>query len=380
MKENRHKYTAKRLISFFKDLVWSFLSLFIPRKPRIIFNSSHNDNFSFNSRYLFLYYREKFPQIDIRFIINSPAKRAELESEYGDYFIGNRLFKDKLYIAQASVWVTSTMETPLMGVFYSFRRYVLNLSHGVVFKRAGVCEKNSSFLKKAYYFICRTNFTHFLTTSEHLRQAAAKIYGTSTDKIIINGFPRNDCIQRASNDSRKILYAPTWRKEGKTRLMPCEPREEKELSRVLEKYDYTLYLRHHPLFEQLEELKGKLPNRVELFSQHECTDINERIHEFEGLITDYSSIFIDSLFSGAKQAFYPYDLDDFERDVGFLFSYKENIPGPIISCLDDFDTFLSSLTQKIEEKEKIKKMKSFFFDDLGSNASERLSLLLNSKL
>ncbi len=374
--KNKNKYTSVRLKQFSQGFLFSFLSLFLNRKKRIIFNSSYNDRFNFNSKYLFLYYLENRKDIKVYFVVNDNKLRRTLSLKYGDFFIRNKTLKEKIFILQSSIWVTSTMETPILGFFYKFRRYVLHLSHGVVFKNAGVSENNTSILKKTYYFIIRSNFTQYLATSQNLAKATAKVYGTSSKHILIAGMPRNDVILNDSREKRSFLYAPTWRPFSKQYPLPCHPSQEHLLLEFLEDNNISLYIRHHPYFE-LDNYNYSSSSIIN-FDSSVCSDLSLSLNKFQGIITDYSSLFIDALLLETNLAFYDYDYELFNEKVGFLFDYHKSIPGPQVTNIEELKKFfISSLNY--EGTQKRQDLKKFFFDDTSGRYSEKLSNLLDSK-
>ncbi len=377
MLKNKNKYTSLRFKQFTQGFLYSFVAIFLPRKKRIIFNSSYNNNFNFNSKYLFLYYLKQKKNTEVFFVINDKSKRHKLIAKHGPYFISNMSIKEKLFILKSSIWITSTMETPILGVLFRFRRYVINLSHGIVFKNAGISEKNTSILKSVYYFLIRSNFTHFLATSENLRAATAKVYGTKIENILITGMPRNDVIKQATREKRSFLYAPTWRPSSIQYPLPCLPEEEELLIAFLEKNNILLYIRHHPYFE-LDEHSSFSSSSILNFNSSVCLDLSLSLNKFQGIISDYSSLFIDALLLDTSLAFYNYDQQLFEQEVGFLFNYYDYTPGPKVNSLQGLKNyFLSSLEYKPEQSRE--NIKNFFFDDTSGRYSEKLSDLIDSK-
>ena len=290
-------HNTKRLILFLKGIPFSFLSLILPRKKRIIFNSTHNENFTFNSKFLFLYFLENEKQVPFYFVINDQKKRESLTSQYGDYFIEANSFSGILFILQSKVWITSSLETPIGGFCHSFRREVIHLGHGTPIKNIGLLEKNISLLKKIYYRIVKTNFTYLISSSKVFVPIWASFLNFSQDKVFVLGQPRCDYIkeQTKENEKRKILYAPTWRPYEYNVLEPFDDFDLKKLETFLDNSDTELYLRLHPLNEKRVN-SFKFNKNIKLLDSSDCPDIIDQLDEFDILITDYSSIFFDYLY------------------------------------------------------------------------------------
>ena len=189
-------HNTKRLILFLKGIPFSFLSLILPRKKRIIFNSTHNENFTFNSKYLFEHFLKEHPEIEIKFVINIASEREKLIQQYGNYFISTHSFQGIFYALKSKIWITSTLETPVGGFGHSFRRTVIHLGHGTPIKNIGLLEKKISFTKRGYYFFAKTNFTYLISSSESLNQIWSNFLGIRKKRVLNLGQPRHDIIRQ----------------------------------------------------------------------------------------------------------------------------------------------------------------------------------------
>lgn len=79
----------------------------------IVFNSTSNEAFNFNSKYLFGYFVENEPEFDVYFVINNEIKRQELMKKYGDYFINTNTFSGMLIACRSKVWISSVLDDAL---------------------------------------------------------------------------------------------------------------------------------------------------------------------------------------------------------------------------------------------------------------------------
>ena len=131
-------YNIKRAKILLKGIFPSIIGIFLPKnKNRIIFNSTRNEFYNFNTKYLFEYFIENHPELESRFVINDEVKRKELNRQFGvenNYFIETKSLRGIWYALRAGTWVTSAFETPVGGVFLRFNRFVYLLGHGTHFK------------------------------------------------------------------------------------------------------------------------------------------------------------------------------------------------------------------------------------------------------
>ncbi len=329
-----------------KGLLPSFISLFLNRKSnRIVFNSEFNENFNHCSKHLFLYFINKHKHLECKFLINNEELKNELSLKYGDYFITSKGFKNTLYILRASTWVTSSLETPIGGLFLSFRRNVFHLGHGAPLKAIGLGESYVNPFKSIYYRLIRTNFTYFVSTSEVFDSAWRKCLNLNERRILRGAQCRNDLILNPDvkaldllnpNKRTTVIYAPTWRPFCDTKLFPFDDFEYSELNDFLIKNQIQLFLRLHPNFQMAlpEELLNM--DNIALLSKDKVEDINTILGGFDLLITDYSSIYIDYLNAFKPILFLPYDFDEYNRKIGFSIDYERYTPGPKPCTSDEF--------------------------------------------
>ncbi|QIO24099.1 CDP-glycerol glycerophosphotransferase family protein [Haloarcula sp. JP-L23] len=186
----------------------------------------------------------------------------------------------------------------------------------------------------------------------------ASAEGSHPSRYTMWGYPRFDRIQRLvageanpvlpedseavleERDYTDILYAPTH-KDGayKTSFLPFEDADSERLRDWCHEHDVRLFLRPHPK-ENVEYDHLVDDQRIFSADQTFANSATELMPYLDGLITDYSSIYI---------AFLPYDCpiifvkDDHERFLsvrGLAFDYERYFPGP---KPETFDAFLAEL-------------------------------------
>lgn len=285
-----------------------------------VFSSVDNCYYNYNSKYLFEYVKEHLPQITPLFVINEENLRRELSEQYGkEYFIETESKEGIRRVLEAGVWFTSA-GLPVYGTGLGKNRLIVNLWHGVPLKKIALMDPN---LKKAarIYFkkIFSENYTWILTTSRELVPVMAKSFQISEDRLRVWGQPRNDCIF-APPDRKQILedvypdlpeykkvvlYAPTFRDYGNTRLFPFEDFDKKVFEDFLEQEKILLLLRLH--IKEAAAADAYVSSRIRRFGSEEAGDVTGMLGMFDLLITDYSSIYIDYLLTDKPLMFLPYD-------------------------------------------------------------------------
>lgn len=314
-----------------------------------VFSSVDNCYYNYNSKYLFEYVKEHLPQITPLFVINEENLRRELSEQYGkEYFIETESKEGIRRVLEAGVWFTSA-GLPVYGTGLGKNRLIVNLWHGVPLKKIALMDPN---LKKAarIYFkkIFSENYTWILTTSRELVPVMAKSFQISEDRLRVWGQPRNDCIF-APPDRKQILedvypdlpeykkvvlYAPTFRDYGNTRLFPFEDFDKKVFEDFLEQEKILLLLRLH--IKEAAAADAYASSRIRRFGSEEAGDVTGMLGMFDLLITDYSSIYIDYLLTDKPLMFLPYDRERYLDGRGMNFDYDEVTPGPKPETMKEF--------------------------------------------
>lgn len=321
-----------------------------------IFSSVDNCYYNYNSRYLFEYVKEKLPQITPLFVINEENLRRELSEQYGqEYFIETESKAGIRRVLEAGVWFTSA-GLPVYGTGLGKNRVIVNLWHGVPLKKIALMDPN---LKKAarIYFkkIFSENYTWILTTARELVPIMAKSFQVPEDRIRVWGQPRNDCIftppdrkqtlkaiyPELPEYKKVILYAPTFRDYGNTRLFPFEDFDKNSFEAFLEQEKILLLLRLH--IKEAAAADAYVSPRIRRFGSEEAGDVTGMLGMFDLLITDYSSIYIDYLLTDKPLMFLPYDRDRYLDGRGMNFEYDEVTPGPKPETMKDFIREIRSL-------------------------------------
>ncbi|MHA0995017.1 CDP-glycerol glycerophosphotransferase family protein [Enterobacter ludwigii] len=340
-------------------------------KKKIIITSTQNVSFNFNSKYLFEYLidSDDWKEYEIYYVINDAKKRKELNKRYGKkYFIESKSFSGAFFCLDAVCWVSSTFEIPVNSFIRDPRRGVLHLGHGVPLKKIGLNEENIGVIKKINRKIRTRQFTDVISYSQFLKDNMIKTFANENLNYLFLGQPRNDNlspdntyvktvlsnISGATPDAQFILYAPTWRPYDTTLFFPFDTNV-KKLDDILKSTNTYIFIRSHPFYpSHLSDEIQSLSNVIK-FNSDVAPEICDYLSGFDGLITDYSSIYIDYLVTDNKIAFVPYDYSLYKNNVGFCYPYNEFTPGRKIYNEEDLECFiLSGNIEYQHERSKIR--------------------------
>lgn len=320
-----------------------------------VFSSVHNRTFNYNSSYLFLYVKEHCPEIHPYYVMNDDKKREELGEKYGkEYFLDGKTMAGIRKILSCKVWFTSTAP-PLYGVGFRKKYVILNLWHGIPLKKIGMEQKNLSWFTRKYYkYFFADNYEGVVTTSSHLVHIMSRSFLVEPERIKVWGQPRNDVLFSSNSEGKGleevfsgelppyekvVLYAPTFRDHEPTQLFPFQDMDRDRLCRYLEEKKIFLCIRLH-LYDQtgyqwLQKM-DRAESRIRFLNEDRVADIMEVLREFDLLITDYSSIYMDYLLTGKPILFLPYDQEEYLKDRGMNFPYNQVTPGPKPKTFQEF--------------------------------------------
>ena len=355
-----------------RDLALGTLAKWLERKqkpdPKIwIFSSADNTKFNYNSRYLFEYVLSSLPEVRPVYVVNDDEKRQKLAKEFGpEHVAETRTLSGMRQVLAAGVWFTSA-GLPVYARGVGKKRLIINLWHGIPLKRIVLLDPHQSRLSRLYFKkIFSDNYTWILTTSSHLVSVMAESFGVEEKKIRVWGQPRDDALLKeyraaAGREGFHVLYAPTFRDEEATRLFPFPDLDLPAMEAFLQKNDCTLWLRLHPM--DTADPRSCLSEHIRLFGEEQAEDATELLHDFDVLVTDYSSIYLDALLLDIPLIFLPYDREIYLARRGFNFPYDEVTPGP---KPDTQAAFLQALEESLHGqasfREKRAAVRDFFHE------------------
>lgn len=336
------KYMCKVLISALLHLFW-----FLPvQKNKILFMNDHSYTFSDNLKYLLLYlldndkniYNFYFSLKDLDGITNGDIKAVKFLS-----------LKHFYHALTSGVIITNNSGISYLPI--RKKQLVINTWHGGgPYKVTGIENINNYWYKKDLkYNAKKTNV--ILSSCEVFSKVEAPGLGFSKEQILNCGMPRMDYFfideykrhirkkvfeyYHLSEDSRLVLYAPTFRGqfesyEGVLEDDVLEMDYRLVLSSLKERFggDWIFALRLHP------RLKNIQLSETEIINMTQYEDAEELLMASDTLITDYSSVMWDFSFSRKPIFLFATDINEYEIKRGFYIP-PEQWPFPIATTNDE---------------------------------------------
>jgi CDP-ribitol ribitolphosphotransferase len=254
---------------------------------------------------------------------------------------------------------------------YDGKHINIEMWHGFPIKKIGFMHEEHVTQKFINYQKKRGENTHLILSYSNLYSTFFNAsFPNDSNRYRITGMPRNDLlfesgsleklekvIQKSMKDKQVVFFLPTWRKGKNKRvdtnhtwdsLFGYSDESMKDIITLVENNDIILVVKLHPFeYNQYKELDLFKHECFYLVSEEDL--IHHAVHLYELLpcakliITDYSSIYFDTLLIDIPILFAPTDLDEYSVHRGFLLEpYQHFTPGPTAN------TF-TQLAQKLEQ-------------------------------
>ena len=288
---------------------------------------------------------------DYRFVwcFKEPEKYDFLLRNERTGIVRFRTREDNKALRRAKYWISNyrmlNYQFPRKGQIY------LQCWHGTPLKRLGYDIQegdnvmNSLSEVREKYRSDAKKFSHILSPSPFATEKFASAWNLSetgqSDKIIEEGYPRNDRLVNVTDeetsalrqelgigDKKAILYAPTWRDNQHTSGEGYTYKTEIDFDMLRRELgdEYMILFRAHYLVANSFDF-ARYEGFVRDVSGYE--DINDLYIASDMLVTDYSSVFFDYANLRKPIIFYMYDLKEYAGEIrGFYLSLDE-LPGAI---------------------------------------------------
>ena len=366
-------YLKLSLAKFGFDL----FKLFKVKKNRIVFISNRRDGISGNYEYIY----DKLignRELDIRTVFDT----AE------GYFT---CFKYGYYMATAKVLLVDEYIELIYKIPRREDNYLIQVWHACgAFKTFGFSRLGRPGGQKQKNNAHR-NYDFCTVSSSEICKYYAEGFGLSLEKVVPTGVPRTDIFfseeykEKARNEiyskyphlkgKNVILFAPTFRGNGKK--SGYYPENRFDFIKLYEHFkgEYVIIIKHHPFVNNRVEIPAEYEGKIIDMSDNE--ELNELIFITDVLITDYSSVVFEASLLDIPMLFYSFDLQNYIATRGFYYEYDSFVPGKIVY---NMDSLIEAIDKKDFESEKINAFKHKFFDELDGKAGQRVANLIVSLL
>lgn len=345
-----------------------------------------------NPKYLFEFLNKKSKN-NVIWITKNKDVNSELEKK-GFNVLPFYSIKTIKLLRQAKYIFLSHGRLDILPIKFSSSTTIILTWHGTPIKRINLnLEKTYAYSKWNRIFKLKLEFNEYVnylltpTEDKEDHRILAKAFKIPLSKIFSSGYPRNDILYEkdevflkkikykfeiARHIKRIILYAPTFRDDFVFRFPLTN--SELNLLNVLLKETNTIFLIKGHIFE--EEIDMKKYDHFQLIQKN--ADIQELLLISDVLVTDYSSMIFDYLLLNRPILLFAYDLEEYSRERGMYYDFKEIAPGPLLfngkELIDAIKNIEKSDNDFREKRELIKDRFNKFTD---GKSIERVLKFLN---
>ena len=316
--------------------------------------------------------------------------RRWLEESFGE--LGKNTILVKRY-SPKSVWLfmRSFAIVDSHG-FYEFKassQKELKLMHGMPLKKVG-------YLLHTDWVPGKKDPSLFSVTAPVFKDIFAKAFNAPEDHIYVMGQPRNDYLfdppENFLGMKDYFIFMPTFRKSNNKyhfiredcvqkadRLFNFTREEWKKINEILEADHKSMIVKPHPQ-DQVDHLDF-LDDCRNIMVVDDAKLLEYRMPLYRliggstGLITDYSSVYIDYLLTGKPVAFFIPDISEYTANRGLIFdNFQETMAGAVCSNTEELLAFLHNPV--IPDVEQYDKMNCYFNEIRTPDAGKRTISLL----
>lgn len=340
------------------------LSYLVPRTDRLsVYGYANGTSFTDNTKYQFLHAARNLPNHRAVWLTRDDAVLRELRSAG---YEAHRFRSTKgiyLTLRARVVFVTHTRRD--VPWWATGGADIVRLGHGVPFKKYGRADPGyrdrKPGLKRMGYELIVGNYTYSIATSERYAEYVAEAAGLAESSVSVTGLPRMDMpavdatdrlmycdreqqgvLQDELSDSQLVFYFPTWR-DGDADSVP-DGIDFAELDRVLQETDSYLLMRPHINTDRWS-IGAQNLDRVEILDGGD--DFYPLFEEVDLFVTDYSSLFHDSVYYDLPVLFFAHDLPEYTERREFFFEYR-SVPGEIVETPAEFHERLTHVLRDLD--------------------------------
>ncbi|WP_422123882.1 CDP-glycerol glycerophosphotransferase family protein [Planococcus sp. X10-3] len=370
---------------------FSFFKLF-PLKNKTVFLSTFGENALFTARELaasssqqLVFINSKKCKVDFCSI---PAAKKSI------YFLDTlnflALVSSIYHLATAKYIFVDTYVGALSAIRFKDEVKCIQLWHAAgAVKKFGWSDpetsKRSTSAKNRFQKVY-DQFHYIPVGSRQMADIFLEAFHLNENQLLYTGVPQTDfffdeALKKAGServykrypvlrDKKKILYAPTFRKDSLQKM-----KLEFDIMQFLESLpdNHILMIRIHPSVQ--EALKVPEHPRILLVSDY--PHINELLTVCDILVTDYSSIPVEFSLLEKKMIFFTYDLKSYSKVQGLWSMDDLSFPGPIARTTAEVIAHIKDPAIDLDNIKRFKHHWNTFSD--GSSAKKLIAEVYNPK-
>lgn len=366
------------MIREIKILINLYSSFFYKRDPDLfVFGAWSGKEFSDNSKYLYLQCLSE--NINAVWITKSEEIYSKLKQKNMPVCMYDS--EDGINLCKRAKYAVFCSKIDDINFEYIGGAVLINLWHGIPIKKImnddKITRSKRPFRHKLEDFFIKPLLQKCYLVSPS--SAITKIYESAfripNKRILELGQPRNDvffqknyCMSlNYSNYNKVIVYLPTHRNEGRTKMDIRSLIDMDAMEEYCRKNNYVfLYKKHHLHYNEIDEISGY--EYIKDLTK-ERPDPQELLMVADVLISDYSGSYIDYLLLDRPIVFFNYDYEHYKSyDRDFYFKYDDVTPGEKIEkkefLIDAIDRALNGKDEYLEER---KRVRNIFFNENNQN-------------
>ncbi len=345
------KKKVKSLFRLVLIIFYPVFAFFLPlKKKTILFESYLGKKVNDSPLEIYKYINEHYPEYELIWAVDDQAL-------YEDVTTVKRMSFKYVVIAATSKFFVNNSRMP---IFFKKRKSQIYVQtwHGTPLKKLVYDMENNLMpgtTEKKYL----KNFSNEVRNWDYLVSAneySTKIFKRAfkyEKKILEVGYPRNFSLYTYSEKDRNylrakykieddqvaILYTPTYRETKNFNAGKYYQELMLDLDKLNEASNIKVLLRLHYLISENIDVS----NYQNIINVSDVQDVNELYIVSDVLLNDYSSTMFDYLALNKPIIFFPYDLEEYEKEIrGFYLNYNL-LPGEQIKSTERLIEIASNL-------------------------------------
>lgn len=320
-----------------------------------LFGAWHGELYADNTKYLFEYVNRSMPRIKAVWMTNNRAVCRQVRRLGYRACMQNSL-RGMWYALHAKVAFETEGDRDVAMFPNRKRMLMIQCWHGMGTKAMRWKSEGIAAMKETQHH--RLASYHWMATSQLYIDTFTDLLDLPADIFTITGYPRNDTfvtkprsehmerLRAAHPDEKFIIYMPTHRNFGRDGNDTVNLSNLRLVDEQLRAHHIIMVYKPH-----IHELQNFLAyeesfTNIILAKEPEIWgDVYAYLHDFDLLISDYSSVLSDFMCSGKPVIVFAYDIDHYIKDDAGLNEYFWTLQGgPLCRTWDELiDAAVSQL-------------------------------------
>ena len=340
---------------------WFISQYILPvKKNKIVFSQFGGKGYGCNPRAICDEFLRRDEGYDLVWILGKSQTREKAGIPDGVRTVTGDLSMSEL--ATAKVWINNIHFNFLLekGLKKRPQTIYLNTFHGgITIKNEGTdkhtYKPNKKLSKKEQMYRLDASYVDYITSGCDMESHVLEEFffgngeivklGDARTDMLINGAPEIEKKVREfyqiSADTKIAIYAPTFRSDMKLNWYQLNYEEILDTLEKETKSPWVMLIRLHPRLAG--QTKKIVPDSPHFIDAGNYPDMQELSAASDLMISDYSSVITDFMFTRRPAYMYVPDLDQYLKSRGLYFTMEE-LPFPyartteeLITCMKEFD-------------------------------------------